>query len=110
MGSQTLFAGNAENVILGIPQSVLSGGRYDLMMKKMGRQVQALGFAVYLDQLDRLMDEQDAYDVDLLITYGKDAQWESIIAAVQKAQAEGETVRVQPEGETALRSRRMIRM
>jgi len=94
----------------GIPQSVLSGGRYDLLMKKMGRRAQAMGFAVYLDQLDRLMDEQSAYDVDLLITYGRDAAWENVIAAAQKAMADGETVRVQPEGETVLRSRRIVRM
>jgi len=94
----------------GIPQSILSGGRYDLLMKKMGRRAQAMGFAVYLDQLDRLIDEQSAYDVDLLITYGKDAAWENVIAAAQKSMAGGETVRVQPEGETALRSRRTIRL
>ena len=33
-----------------------------------------------------------------------------LIAAAQKAMADGETVRVQPEGETALRSGRVIRM
>jgi len=92
----------------GIPQSILSGGRYDLLMKKMGRQAQAMGFAVYLDQLDRLMDEQSVYDVDLLITYGREASWTSVIAAAQQAIAGGETVRVQPQGETALRSRRTI--
>jgi len=94
----------------GIPESILSGGRYDLLMKKMGRQAQAMGFAVYLDQLDRLMDEETAYDVDLLITYGSGAALAGVIAAAQKAMADGETVRVQPEGETALRSRRIIRM
>lgn len=94
----------------GIPQSILSGGRYDLLMKKMGRRAQAMGFAVYLDQLDRLEGEAPQSDVDLLITYGKDTPWETVIAAAQKAVADGETVRVQPEGETALRSGRVVRM
>ena len=38
----------------GIPDSVLSGGRYDNLMKKMGRRSGAIGFAVYLDRLERL--------------------------------------------------------
>ena len=38
----------------GIPQSVLSGGEYDNLMKKMGRKSKAIGFAVYLDELFKL--------------------------------------------------------
>ena len=37
--------------IAGIPEGVLSGGQYDRLMNKMGRKSQAIGFAVYLDQL-----------------------------------------------------------
>ena len=40
--------------ISGIPESVLSGGRYDRLMEKMGRRSKAVGFAVYLDLLERL--------------------------------------------------------
>lgn len=94
----------------GIPQSVLSGGQYDLLMKKMGRCTQAMGFAVYLDALDRLMDERAAYDVDLLITYGAESDAFAVIRAAQAARAAGETVRVQREGETALRSRKTVCM
>lgn len=39
--------------ISGIPDSVLSGGQYDRLMKKMGRTSRAIGFAVYLDKLHR---------------------------------------------------------
>ncbi len=38
----------------GIPQSVLSGGRYDSLLEKLGKSGGAIGFAVYLDGLDRL--------------------------------------------------------
>ena len=41
----------------GIPQSVLSGGEYDNLMKKMGRKSKAIGFAVYLDELFKLGKE-----------------------------------------------------
>ena len=40
--------------ISGIPAGVLSGGQYDKLMRKMGRSSSAIGFAVYLDMLERL--------------------------------------------------------
>ena len=40
--------------VQGVPGSVLSGGRYDKLMKRMGRRSKAIGFAVYLDMLERL--------------------------------------------------------
>lgn len=42
----------------GIPGSVLSGGQYDALMKKMGRKDRAIGFAVFLDMLERLTEEE----------------------------------------------------
>ena len=36
-----------------IPGAVISGGRYDKLMRKLGRKSSAVGFAVYLDKLDR---------------------------------------------------------
>ena len=38
----------------GVPASVLSGGRYDPLMARMGKRGSAIGFAVYLDQMTRL--------------------------------------------------------
>ena len=45
-----LFKGFIE----GIPGSVLSGGQYDNLMRRMGRRARGVGFAVYLDMLERL--------------------------------------------------------
>ncbi len=42
--------------ISGIPDSVLSGGQYDSLMRKMGRKDHAIGFAVFLDSLERLAE------------------------------------------------------
>ncbi|MCF0228171.1 MAG: ATP phosphoribosyltransferase regulatory subunit [Parasporobacterium sp.] len=44
--------------ISGVPDSVLSGGQYDRLMKKMGRRSKAIGFAVYLDKLHGLMNRR----------------------------------------------------
>lgn len=38
----------------GVPGSVLSGGQYDKLMRKLGRKSRAVGFAVYTDMLERL--------------------------------------------------------
>ena len=40
--------------ISGISSRVLSGGRYDKLMRRMGRNSGAVGFAVYLDTLERM--------------------------------------------------------
>ena len=40
----------------GIPAPVLSGGQYDALMRRMGRKDRAVGFAVFLDPLDRLTE------------------------------------------------------
>ena len=40
----------------GVPDCVLSGGQYDALMRRMGRKDRAVGFAVFLDRLDRLTE------------------------------------------------------
>ncbi len=40
--------------INGIPDGILSGGRYDKLLARMGKKSGAIGFAVYLDLLERL--------------------------------------------------------
>ena len=55
--------------VQGLPGSVLSGGQYDKLMKKMNRSDRAIGFAVYLDMLERLEQPADEYDVDAVLLY-----------------------------------------
>lgn len=40
--------------VSGIPTAVLSGGRYDRLMRKLHRKSRAIGFAVYTDMLERM--------------------------------------------------------
>ena len=42
--------------ISGIPDSVLSGGQYDRLMRRMGRRDRAIGFAVFMNKLERLQE------------------------------------------------------
>ena len=42
--------------VKGLPEGVLSGGRYDKLMRRVNKKAGAIGFAVYLDQIDRLLE------------------------------------------------------
>ena len=53
----------------GIPEGILSGGRYDKLMRKMGRKSDAIGFAVYLNLLERFDEHANEYDTDILLLY-----------------------------------------
>ena len=75
--------------IEGIPASVLSGGQYDKLMRKMKRKSGAVGFAVYLDMLERFGSEPKEYDVDTLIIYSADSDLNTLKSATQKYAEEG---------------------
>ena len=79
--------------INGIYDRVLSGGRYDRLMEKLGKKMGAIGFALYLDQLERFGATDDGYDVDVLLLYGEDTPVAQVIGAVNRFKADGKTVR-----------------
>ncbi len=56
--------------INGVPQEVLSGGRYDNLMMRFGKKQRAIGFAVYIGALTRYFEEREEYDADVLLVYG----------------------------------------
>ncbi len=76
----------------GIPEHVLSGGRYDTLVKKFGKNAGAIGFAIYPDLLERLTDEKRDSDVDVLITYGNA---DPVVAALEAEKLTSEGLRVQ---------------
>jgi len=43
-----------QGYVRGVPAGVLSGGCYDRLLKRMGKPGRAIGFACYLDKLERL--------------------------------------------------------
>ena len=43
-----------QGYVRGVPSSVLSGGVYDRLLHRMGKPGRAIGFACYLDKLERL--------------------------------------------------------
>jgi len=83
--SGVVFRGYLE----GIPASVLSGGQYDKLPRKMGRRAKAIGFAIYLDLLENLNRQEDAFDVDTLILHDGTAEPMVLTAAVEQAAKAG---------------------
>jgi len=81
--------------VRGIASGVLSGGQYDKLMRKMGRSACAVGFAVYMDMLERLNDTTDEYDVDALLIYDENCDIATISEAVKLFSAGGKSVMVQ---------------
>ncbi|MBO7187531.1 MAG: ATP phosphoribosyltransferase regulatory subunit [Clostridia bacterium] len=81
-------------VVPGANGYVLSGGQYDNLMKKMGKKQGAIGFAVYLDVLQKLSNEVKKNAQDLVILYNENTSLIKIANAVKKAQENNQTVLV----------------
>ena len=81
-----------QGYIEGLPASVLSGGRYDHLLKRLGKRAGAIGFAVYLDQLERLGGSGDEYDVDTVILYEEPVDPLALTQAVRMLTASGQRV------------------
>lgn len=62
----------------GVGKDVLSGGRYDNLIRKMGKQKGAIGFAVYLDRLENLLTETNDYDADVAVLYDGDSDLDTL--------------------------------
>ena len=55
----------------GVPSAVLSGGRYDSLLTRLGKEGGAIGFAVYLNLLERLCGgAADSGCADVLLLSG----------------------------------------
>ena len=96
--------------VKGIADSVLSGGRYDKLLERMGKQLSAIGFAVYLDRLERLNDSQVKDDVDVMLIYDNTASAKDIIEAVKKLEAEGKSIKVSPVLDQNCRYRQLLKI
>jgi ATP phosphoribosyltransferase regulatory subunit len=99
-----VFRGFAE----GVPDSVLSGGQYDRLMRQMGRRGGAVGFAVYLDRLGRMPEAAREYDVDTLLLYDEGCDLTALYAAADTLLKEG-SVMLQKEIPAKLTYRQAVR-
>ncbi len=83
--SGVVFRGYLE----GIPESILSGGQYDKLPRKMGRKSRAIGFAVYADLLQERSREDNSFDVDTLILHDGTVSLSEVNRAAKAASKNG---------------------
>ena len=76
-----VFRGFVKNV----PAAVLSGGQYDRLMRKFQKSGKAIGFAVYLDLLERLPDAEKADDDYINVALPKGRLGEKVYDLFAKA-------------------------
>lgn len=67
-----------------IPDSVLSGGRYDSLMQSMSRKSKAIGFAVYIDMLERFNIKEREFDYAAVLLYSENDSISAVKNAAQK--------------------------
>jgi ATP phosphoribosyltransferase regulatory subunit len=94
--------------IEGICETVLFGGRYDKMLKKMNKSSRGIGFALYLDLLESLYKEFTEYDVDALILYDEAVDVSKLDECVHAYVSSGKRVSAQKSIPTKLRYKEIV--
>ncbi len=100
-----------QGFVEGIAESILSGGRYDNLMRKMGHKTaSAIGFSISMNDLEELNRRAKDIDVDIVIL---DQPWEDLNIlnnVVRKYTEQGYSVSVQKKIPTNIRYRRLVRI
>lgn len=73
-----------------VPKAVLSGGRYDNLLEKMGkRNLCAIGFAVYFDEFDRYFKAAVTAKTDVLVLYNAKTDMAELYETVSRLSESG---------------------
>ncbi len=111
LGDMRYYNGVAfRGFVRGVSASVLSGGQYDRLLSRMGKRGKAIGFACYLDLLERLPGSVRSFDADVLLLYSADDEPGRVAAAVQKLVGEGLRVSAQKAVPEKGAFRRVVRL
>ncbi len=95
--------------VSGSPRAVLSGGRYDNLMSRLGKKAKAIGFAVYLDALEDI-DRAPEYDVDVLLVYDETVGPAALISRVAELTKTGKSVRAVKGADSGIRAKETVRL
>ncbi|MBQ8320792.1 MAG: ATP phosphoribosyltransferase regulatory subunit [Clostridia bacterium] len=94
----------------GICEAALVGGEYGNLLKRLGKSGDAIGFAMYLDLLSELDNEDDGYDGDVLLLYSDNTDPKNIIEKREQLISEGHSVAAHKTAPKKLRYKRIIDM
>lgn len=73
-----------------VPRAVLSGGRYDPLLGRMGKgDLEAIGFAIYFDEIDRYFPQPVQSRYDAVVLYGPDTDLLSLHQALESLTKRG---------------------
>lgn len=97
-----------QGFVAGVPASILSGGRYDNLVHKLGKDADAIGFALYLDLLENLDTKKEEYDVDILLLYDETTDLTALMNGVQMLTGNGQSVRVQKQDTGELKYKQLL--
>ena len=95
--------------IQGLPTAVLSGGQYDRLLSKIGRKDRAIGFALYMDMMERLVTSGREYDVDTVLLYNESADLKTLQTLSAALRETGSVLALQQKPEN-LRYRRLLKL
>lgn len=95
--------------VSGIPSGMLSGGQYGSLVRKMGKNYEAIGFAVYLDMLEELERRENGCDVDVLVVYEDSSDIEKLVKLCDGLRNQGESVTALKSIPEKFRYRRLLR-
>ena len=87
--------------------AVLAGGRYDSMMRRFGKPQNAIGFAIYLGELERVFYEPSEFDTDILLIYGDSDPCE-VLGKAEEMRAHGFSVRAEKDQSAGVRAKKII--
>ena len=85
-----------QGFLQGLPRAVLSGGRYDRLLRRFGLPQSALGFALYLGELTRSFGRDGDCGPDAVLVYGS-APAVRVMTAMDRLRRSGLRVRAQQE-------------
>ncbi len=94
----------------GVPSYVLSGGRYDRLIERMHKRFGAIGFAVYMDELERLNARRDDWDVDVALLYDDSTPVSVVQTQVRKLVEAGNSVLAQRTLPAGIACRQMMKL
>lgn len=93
-----------------LASGILSGGQYDRLMDKMNRPFGGIGFAVYLDMLERMPSEKNKYDADTVILYDEGAELSSLAQTIRLFTDKGVSVLALKSIPDGLRFRQLLHL
>ena len=94
--------------VKGVPESVISGGQYDKLMARMGKKAKAIGFAVYMDALEKLLEGRDEYNVDVALVYDEDSSMPEVLRKAEEIRKSGRSVSTMKKIPQKLNSREVV--